>query len=136
MPPLHLATFRCDVTPPEGHPLCGGWIEAVRGVDDPLLALGVVLLGAGQPVVLCSLDWCGARNEANEAFRRAIARAVHTVPEKVAVHCVHQHNAPFADPAAERLIQKQPMPATSLDLKYFQGCVERVATVAQESLKR
>ena len=34
MPPLHLATFACDVTPPEEHPLCGGWIEPVRGVDD------------------------------------------------------------------------------------------------------
>ena len=45
MPALHLATFACDVTPPLGHPLCGGWIEPVRGVDDPLRAVGVVLLG-------------------------------------------------------------------------------------------
>ena len=59
MPALHLATFRCDVTPPAGHPLCGGWIEPVRAVDDPLRALGVVLLGAGQPVVLTDFqtDW-------------------------------------------------------------------------------
>ena len=35
MAALHLATFTCDVTPPLGHPLCGGWIEPVRGVDDP-----------------------------------------------------------------------------------------------------
>jgi hypothetical protein len=27
MPELHLATFSCDVTPPLGHPLCGGWIK-------------------------------------------------------------------------------------------------------------
>ena len=125
MPDLHLATFRCDVTPPEGHPLCGGWIEPVRGVDDPLLALGVVLLGMGQPIVLFAVDWCGLRNEANEAFRRALAKAAHTVPERVAVQCVHQHNAPFADVEAERLIQKQPMPAASLDLNFFGQCVER-----------
>src|SRR5437763_632991 len=31
---LHLATFSCDVTPPVGHPLCGGWIEPVRAVQD------------------------------------------------------------------------------------------------------
>ena len=30
MPALHLTTFSCDVTPPVGHPLCGGWIEAAR----------------------------------------------------------------------------------------------------------
>ena len=40
MPALHLTTFACDVTPPPGHPLCGGWIEPVRAVDDPLRALG------------------------------------------------------------------------------------------------
>lgn len=136
MPDLHLATFRANVTPPEGHPLCGGWIDAVRGVDDPLHALGVVLLGAGQPVVLCAVDWCGLRNEAHQGFRQTLARAVHTVPERVAVQCVHQHNAPFADVGAERLIEKQPMPATSLDLKFFTRCVEQTAAAAQESLKR
>src|SRR5262245_4800084 len=52
MPTLHLATFRADVTPPAGHPHCGGWIEPVRGVDDPLEALGVILLGMGRPVIL------------------------------------------------------------------------------------
>ena len=31
MPALHLATFSSDATPPLGHPLCGGWIEPVRG---------------------------------------------------------------------------------------------------------
>jgi len=36
MPALHFAAFSADVTPPAGHPLCGGWIEPVRGVDDPL----------------------------------------------------------------------------------------------------
>jgi hypothetical protein len=67
MPALHLATFSSDLTPPVGHPLCGGWIEPVRAVDDPLRDLGVVLLGMGQPVVLCAVDWCGLRNEAHAA---------------------------------------------------------------------
>src|SRR5438093_13359893 len=98
MPVFHLATFTCDVTPPVGHPLCGGWIEPVRAVDDPLRALGVVLLGMGQPIVLCAVDWCGLRNEAHDAWRNALAKAAHTVPSKVAVHCVHQHKPPFPDP--------------------------------------
>src|SRR5262245_30520151 len=85
MPALHLSTFRCEVTPPDGHPLCGGWIEPVRGVDDPLYALGIILLGMGQPVVLCAVDWCGLRNDANRQWREALARAAHTVPEKVAI---------------------------------------------------
>src|SRR5215831_18523381 len=104
MPALHLTTFQSDATPPLGHPLCGGWIEPVRGVDDPLRALGVILLGMGQPVVLCAVDWCGIRNAAHTAWREALAKATHTVPSNVAIHCVHPHNAPFADVEAQRLL--------------------------------
>jgi len=136
MPAFHLATFACDATPPLGHPLCGGWIEPVRGVDDPLKALGVVLLGMGQPIVLCAVDWVGIRNDAFEAWRRALAKATHTVANRVAVHCVHPHNAPFADTEAERLIQNAPMPAPSLDLKFFNQVVERVAAAAQNALRQ
>ncbi|HIE97339.1 MAG TPA: hypothetical protein EYQ63_10065, partial [Fuerstia sp.] len=50
---LHLAPFHFDVTPPQGHSLCGGWIKPVIGVDDTLEAIGFVLLGAGKPIVLC-----------------------------------------------------------------------------------
>ncbi len=136
MPTLHLATFRSDVTPPLGHPLCGGWIEPVRGVDDPLWAMGVVLLGMGQPVVLCAVDWVGIRNEAHQAWRLALARATHTVPERVAVHSVHPHNAPFADVEAERLLQTVPQPTSSLDLKFFERAVQQTAAAANEALKQ
>lgn len=136
MPTLHLALFRTDVTPPAGHPLCGGWIEPVRGVDDPLQALGVVLLGAGAPVVLCAVDWCGIRNDANLAWRQALARATHTTPERVAVHCVHPHNAPFADVEAQRLIEGVPGAPPSLDLKFFEQAVQRSAKAAQAALMK
>ncbi len=136
MPAFHLATFRLDVTPPPGHPLCGGWIEPVRGVDDPLRALGVVLLGAGAPVVLCAVDWCGVRNDANLAWRTALAKAAHTTPERVAVQCVHPHNAPFADLEAERLLESVPGAPPSLDLKFFDRVVQQSADALQESLKK
>ena len=131
--PLHLATFACDVTPPEGHPLCGGWIDAVRGVDDPLKALGVVLLGAGKPVVLCAIDWCGVRNEAYRIWRKALADAAHTVPENVSLHSVHPHNAPFADVEAEKLIAAAGS-AKSLDLKYYDECVTRSGDALKAAL--
>src|SRR5262249_36246463 len=116
MPALHLAAFAWDVTPPAGHPLCGGWIEPVRGVDDPLKALGVILLGMGKPVVLCAVDWCGIRNEAHLLWRKALADAAHTVPANVAVHCVHPHNAPFADSRAQHLLDPVPASAPPLHL--------------------
>jgi hypothetical protein len=136
MPALHLATFSADVTPPAGHPLCGGWIEPVRGVDDPLRALGVVLLGMGSPVVLCAVDWCAIRNDAHLAWRRALAGAAHTTPEKVAVQCVHPHNAPFADTGAERLIEAAASPAPSLDLKFFERAVRQTAEACRAALAK
>mgnify|MGYP003349858971 CR=1 FL=1 len=33
-PKLEIACFRADVSPPNGHPLCGGWIKPVE--DSPL----------------------------------------------------------------------------------------------------
>jgi hypothetical protein len=136
MPALHLATFSCDVTPPAGHPLCGGGVEPVRAVDDPLRALGVILLGMGQPVVLCALDWCGVRNEAHVRWRRALADAAHTVPENVALQCVHQHNAPFADPEGERLLAALPEPVHSLDLKFLDRVVQQTGDAVKGALAK
>ena len=133
--PLHIATFTCDVTPPDGHPLCGGWILPVRGVDDPLRALGVVLLGAGKPIVLCAVDWTGLRNEAFRVWRAALAVAAHTTPEHVSLHCVHPHNAPFADIEAQNLIAAAGA-AKSLDLDYFNECVKKSAEALKAALPK
>src|SRR5437868_10657608 len=136
MPVYHLASFSCDVTPPLGHPLCGGWIEPVRGVDDPLFARGVVLLGGDSPVVLCSVDWCGLRNDANRLWREALAKATHTTPDRVALQCVHPHNAPFADVEAQKLLDAVPGAPPSLDLKFYQQAVSRSADAARASLAK
>src|SRR6478672_487981 len=133
MAALHIATFRADATPPLGHPLCGGWIEPARGIDDPLEAVGVVLLGAGRPVVLCAFDWTGLRNEAHWRMRDAIAEAAHTTPECVAVHCVHPHDAPFADIEAQRLIAKANAPIL-LDLAFYDRTVKAVADAVRKAL--
>jgi hypothetical protein len=133
MPTLHLAIFRADVTPPIGHPLCGGWIEPARAVDDPLEAVGVILLGMGRPVVLCAVDWTGLRNDANRLWREALADAAHTTPECVTVHCVHPHNTPFADVEAEKLIEAAHAPL-SLDLKFYDQAVRCCADAAKTAL--
>lgn len=131
MPALHLARFSFDVTPPIGHPLCGGWIEPAKVIDDPLKAIGVVLLGMGQPVVLCTVDWVGLRNEAFESWRRALADAAHTVPDHVALHCVHPHDAPFADVEAQKLVAEARGAPHNLDLGFF----DRVVRGSVEALR-
>lgn len=133
---LSLAPFRFDVTPPKGHSLCGGWIKPVVGYDDSLEAIGLVLLGAGKPIVLCAVDWTGLLNEAHVAWRTALAEAAGTTPDRVAVQCVHQHNAPFACLDAQRLVDQQgDLPHIVLP-DFFEQCLDRGRQAVAESLKR
>lgn len=129
---LHIAAFRFDVTPPLGHSLCGGWIKPVTGFDDPLEAIGFVLLGAGPPIVICAVDWTGILNEAHLAWRSALAEAAGTTPDRVSVHCVHQHNAPFVCFDAEKTISAQPDLPRVFDRDFHRRCLDaaRVALSA------
>jgi len=107
----------------------------VRGVDDPLKALGIVLLGGGKPVVLCAVDWTGIRNEAFRIWRAALAEAAHTTPEHVSLHTVHPHNTPFADVEAQKMIEAAKAPI-SLNLKYFGECVKKSTDALKASVMK
>src|SRR6476660_3950375 len=66
---LSLAVLDIDATPPVGSmmaydPVTNKW-------DLGLRARGVVLLGSGEPIVLCAVDWIGIANESHDAFRTA-----------------------------------------------------------------
>ncbi len=131
---LRIAPFRYDVTPPEGHPLCGGWITPVKSVDDPLEAIGFVLLGAGDPIVVCAVDWTGLLNDAHIQWRSALAEAAGTTSDRVAVQCVHQHDAPFVCLASEKLIAEQNAGMQIVDLAFFQECLERGQAAVKEAV--
>src|SRR5579863_2571781 len=101
---LRVATFDVDATPPIGSmmaydPVTNRWELGLR-------ARGIVLLGAGEPIVLCAVDWIGIANEGQDAFREALARAAGTSPQRVAVHTLHQHDAPDCDFTAERMLKE------------------------------
>ncbi|HRZ84160.1 MAG TPA: hypothetical protein P5069_17055, partial [Candidatus Hydrogenedentes bacterium] len=81
VPALRVCTFDLDVTPPVGSMMA---YDPVKGTwDMGLRARGVVLLGAGEPMVLCAVDWIGISNGAHDAFREALAEAAGTVPDRV-----------------------------------------------------
>src|SRR5436190_13749016 len=111
---LRLATFDIDATPPIGSfmaydPVTNKW-------DLGLRARGVVLLGAGDPIVLCALDWIGIANEGHDAFRRALAAAAGTTPARVSVHALHQHDAPDCDFSAEQILR-----SAGMDPRQYEG---------------
>jgi len=135
-PALKIASFRIDVSPPLGHPLCGGWIKPVVGTDDPLEAIGFILTGAGQPIVLCAVDWTGLLNEAHIAWRTAIARAAGTTPDRVAVQCVHQHNAPFVCLEAQKIVSQHADLPPVVFVDFFEDCVKRVEAAVAGAMKQ
>ncbi len=131
MPPLRIAPFRFDVTPPIGHPLCGGWIKPVVDCDDELEAIGFVLLGVGKPIVICAVDWTGILNDGHVAWRTALAEAAGTTPERVAVQCVHQHDAPFVCLHAEKLVAAQQDGLRVVEVDFFNQCLDRARTAVK-----
>ncbi len=133
--PLRLATFTADVTTPIGHGMMGGlWLS--KSVADPLEANGLVLLGGDQPpVVFVSVDWCEIRNEALDRWKAVLAVAAATTPERVMVTAVHQHDAPVADLAAERLLRERNLAGTVCDLDFHERAVQGVAKAVRASLK-
>lgn len=133
---LEIATFHADVSPPQGHPLCGGWIAPVSGQDDPLEAVGIVIRGAGAPIVLCAVDWTGILNEAHIRWREELARVAATSPDRVAIQCVHQHNAPFVCLESQRTCARfESLRNAVVHLEYFDDCVRKTAAALQRSLK-
>lgn len=117
-PALRLAAFDIDATPPVGShmaydPVTNKW-------DLGLRARGVVLLGAGEPIVLCAVDWIGIANEGHDVFRGALARAAGTQTNRVALHTLHQHDAPDCDFSAERILKQ-----AGMDPRQYEGTFHR-----------
>ena len=97
-----LATFDVDVTPPVGVYMA---YDPVKRVDElTLRSRGVIITGSGQPIVLCAVDFIGIANEAHDQWRETIAAAAGTTYDRVAVHALHQHDAPRVDFTAERIL--------------------------------
>jgi len=133
---LKLSSFTVDITPPKGHSLCGGWIKPVIDVTDALEAHGIVLQGAGKPIVLLSIDWTALSNGGHLLWRQRLAAAIGTTPERVAIHCVHQHNAPFACLEAQAIVKAQgDLPHIVME-DYFHDCSHQIAESAKQSLRR
>jgi len=134
--PLRVATFQADATPPVGAPLCNGLVPPARKIVTPLSARGIILLGAGQPIVLCAMDWVGIANESHDAFRQALAAAAKTTVDRVTLHSLHQHDAPGSDFATERLLAAQGLARLYSDAEFDRRVIERLATAARAAAEK
>lgn len=132
---FRVSAFSADVTPPLGHPCMAGGVAPVRKIVDPLYAHGLVLQGAGKAIVVCAIDWCEIRNDSYERWRKALAEAAGTVPMRVLVSSLHQHDAPVADLEAQRFLDRNKATEQICNLDFHEQAVQRVARALRDGLK-
>ncbi len=133
---MGISNFLADVTPPLGSPLCYGGRMAAVSVQDPLSARGIVLTPEGQdPIVLCAVDWIGIGNEGSTFYRKALADAVGTTVDRVAVHALHQHDAPGCDFTTDNLLAEHGISGLLFNADFAREAIHKTALAAKESLE-
>lgn len=130
---LRVGVFQVDATPPLGTPVA---YALARKVEDPLSARGVVLLGAGKPIVLCAVDWIGISNGGHDAWRESLATAVETSVDRVAVHVLHQHDGVRCDFSAEELLAPHGLTGKRFDVLFVRRTMTSVGEAARASLDK
>jgi hypothetical protein len=101
-----------------------------------LLAKGVVLEDGNSRYVICALDWCLVGNDTELSFRKTLATAALTDPARVAVQCLHQHAAPYADEGTYRLLEGAPTPLPHLSSNFMWTVRGRLAQALDEAMGR
>lgn len=130
-PLLRVGTFDVDASPPIGSPLA---YDPTKEITTPLSCRGIVIAGAGRPIVLCAVDWIGIANEGQEAFINRIAASVDTRRERVVVHTLHQHDAPRCDFSVDELLREYGLNGTGFDPGFAYNVARAAAVAAKKAL--
>lgn len=133
-PPLQLATFQVDVTPPIGDGPCVGCMPDVKRIEHPLELRGVVLRADSRTFVLSAIDYCGICNTSDDFIRDAMARAAGTSRDCVSLQSLHQHSAPILDADAVRLLHGELSEQHTRHLAFTDGIARRTATAIERAL--
>ena len=131
---LKISVFDIDATPPIGSYLA--YDQMKSSWDLGLRAKGIVLTGTGAPIVLCAIDWIGIANASQDVFKQTLADAVHTVPERVAVHTLHQHDAPVCDFSTEKMLKEMGIESRAYDGSFAREFLSRLGKAVKDSLNK
>lgn len=128
---LRVGVFEVDASPPIGSPLA---YDRTLAIETPLSCRGIVLVGAGQPIVLCAIDWIGIGNEAHRYFRERLAAAAGTTADRVAVHTLHQHDAPWCDFEMDDLLSANGQRGAQFDSGFARAVIGRAAESVKNAI--
>ncbi len=128
---LKVGFFEVDASPPVGSPMA---YDPCIEVLDPLSLRGIVIVGAGDPIVMCAVDWIGISNGAHQALKRQLAAAAKSQPERVAVHALHQHDAPRCDFSAASLLAHHGINDTFFDVPWARTVFDHAAVAVRRAI--
>ncbi|MEZ6066053.1 MAG: hypothetical protein R3B90_10170 [Planctomycetaceae bacterium] len=97
---------------------------------------GIVILGGDKPIVLCAVDWIGIANGGHRVFREQLARAAGTDAAHVAVHTLHQHDAPRCDFDCEELLAMQGIGGKGFDPVFARDVITRASDAVTDAVAR
>jgi len=130
--PARVGVFEVDASPPIGSPLA---YDPTNEILIPLSCRGIVLLGADKPIVICAVDWIGIGNAAHREFREALAKAAGTTADHVAVHVLHQHDAPWCDFSVDELLEIAGVEHRPFDSAFAKETFARAAAAAAKAIR-
>ncbi len=128
---LKIAVFEVNATPPIGSPVA---YAPTRSITDSLYAKGFVLLTDSLPVVFCAVDWIGISNEGHDVWRQHLAASAGTTIDRVAVHALHQHDAPRCDYTIERIMESYGLGGKSIDNAFVTDVIIRAGGALRKAL--
>ncbi|MGB0578584.1 MAG: alkaline phosphatase D family protein [Limisphaerales bacterium] len=129
---LKVATFEVDATPPIGSPLA---YDPVKDFDVPLSCRGVVISGTDKPIVICAVDWIGIGSGGQTQFKRGLAEAAGTTPDRVAVHTLHQHDAPRCNFTADKMLEPYGISGAAFNPEHARKVIRDAAAAIRSALK-
>ncbi len=130
--PLRIGVYEVDATPPIGSPVA---YATTRSVTDSLSARGIVILSDQKPIVLCAVDWIAIGNEGMDAWKERLAKAASTSTDRVSVHVLHQHDAPWCDFTFQHIVEEYGIQGIPFDNKFLLRTIENVGLAVEQAKK-
>ncbi|MDD5677287.1 MAG: hypothetical protein PHW60_04750 [Kiritimatiellae bacterium] len=131
---IKLAMFQTDATPPLKAPLCIGLVKPAKKIAAPLTVRGILITGAEDPIVICTVDWVEIGNGGHDFWRKILAEAAGTTTERVAVHTHHPHDAPSYCFSRNELADLQSVAGIMEDTSFAENTARAAAAALRAAL--
>ena len=130
---IMVGTFHTNVSPNLGVPVA---YAPARKILDPLTARGMVIHTERDPIVLCAVDYLGIANEGMDLWKRELASAAKTSPDRVWVSVLHQHDGMRCDLTTERVMDEYGMGGSRYDRETIVSSVAKTAKAVRRAVRK